>query len=123
MVLRSHLLILHLIGAGEIPPTTRPPLRLHPPRQSVSHSPLQRHQRLALNTVATLFDFDRALSAFVQKSVRNATEGRNRLPRSQQTALGAEERLDSVFREDKMLVNETEWPRWTQAVGHMGNVG
>jgi hypothetical protein len=51
-----------------------------------------------------------ALSAFGRKSVRNRTDGRNRLPRSQEASLGAAKRLDGTVREDKMLVNEIGWP-------------
>jgi hypothetical protein len=47
-----------------------------------------------------------ALSPFGRKPVRNATEGRNRLPWGQQRGLGAEKRLESTVRQDIMSVNE-----------------
>jgi hypothetical protein len=51
-----------------------------------------------------------ALSAFGRKPVLNRIEGRSHLPRSQESGLGAEKRLDGTVREDTLLVNETEWP-------------
>src|ERR1035441_1484597 len=51
-----------------------------------------------------------ALSAFGRKTVLNGIEGRSHLPRSQESGLGAEKRLEGTVRDDTMLVNETEWP-------------
>jgi hypothetical protein len=46
--------------SAEILPTTRAPIQLHSARQSVSHSPIHRFQRLVPDADGTLFDFDRA---------------------------------------------------------------
>ena len=61
-----------------------------------------------------------ALSAFGRETVRNATEGRNRLPWSQQTGLGAEKRLEGTVRKDIMSVKETEWSRWSRGTKSYG---
>ena len=61
-----------------------------------------------------------ALSAFGRKPVRNATEGRNRLSRSQQTGLGAQKTLGSTVKEDTMSVNEAEGPRWSRGTKSYG---
>ena len=42
--------------------------------------------------------------------MRNRTDDRDRLLRSQEASLGAAKGLDSSVRGDKMLINETEWP-------------